>query len=118
MSLKFVLVGAVIAAASQLAAQQPAPRVINGGLPSVSPRGEVIAFISNREGTFDVYVASLDGSQLIRITNSPENESAPFWTLDNRLIFSTWAENKSTVYAASPRNTTPLAIATSPSRNL
>jgi TolB protein len=108
----------IVAAASQLGAQQPAPRVINGGLPSVSPRGEVIAFISNREGTFDVYATSPDGSQLMRITNSPENESAPFWTLDDRLIFSTWAGDKSTIYAASSRNPTPLAIATSPSRNL
>jgi TolB protein len=108
----------IVAAASPLGAQQPTRPIMNGGLPSVSPGGDAIAFISNRDGTNDVYVTTPDGSQLTRITNSPENESAPFWTLDRRLIFSTWAGNVSTVYAAASRNPTPLAIATSPSRNL
>ena len=108
----------LLAAASPLVAQQPARPMINGGLPSVSPSGQVIAFISNRDGTDDIYATSPDGSQLMRITNSPEHESAPFWTLDERLIFSVWAGNVSTVYAAASRNPTPLAIATSPNRNL
>jgi len=108
----------VLVVASRLAAQQPVRPVINGGLPSVSPSGEVIAFISNRSGTNDIYATSPDGSQLMRITNSPDNESAPFWTLDERLVFSVWAGNVSTVYAASSRNPQPLAIATAASRNL
>jgi Tol biopolymer transport system component len=78
----------------------------------------VIAFISNRDGTDDIYVTSPDGSQLMRITNSPEHESAPFWTRDDRLIFSVWANNVTTVYAAASGNPTPLAIATSPNRNI
>src|SRR4026209_2527435 len=88
-----------VAAASQLGAQQPARPVTNGGLPSVSPSGEIIAFVSNREGTYDIYATNPDGSHLLRITNTPNNESAPFWTLDDRLVFSTWAGNASTVYA-------------------
>ena len=106
----------IVAAASQLVAQQPAPRVINGGLPSVSPKGDAIAFMSNRSGAYDVYVTTADGAQLMRITNTPENESAPFWTLDDRLIFSTWAGDKSTVYAASARNPQPLAIGSAAGR--
>ena len=106
----------IVVAASQLGAQQPAPRVINGGLPSVSPAGDAIAFVSNRSGTYDVYVTTPDGSELMRITNTPENESAPFWTQDRRLVFSTWAANTSTVYAASSRNPTPLAIGTAAGR--
>ena len=113
-----ILLAFLVACASQAAAQQPNPRVINGGLPSVSPSGQVIAFMSNRAGTFDVYATSPDGSQLMRITDTPANESAPFWTLDDRLVFSVWANNVSTVYAASSRNPQPLAIATAASRNL
>ncbi len=105
-----------VAAASPLGAQQPARPVTNGGLPSVSPSGEIIAFVSNREGTYDIYATSPDGAQLLRITNTPDNESAPFWTLDDRLVFSTWAGNASTVYAASSRNPQPLAIGTAAGR--
>jgi TolB protein len=93
-----------------LAAQQPNRPVINGGLPSVSPSGDAIAFISNRSGTNDVYVTSPDGGELIRVTNDAANESAPFWTRDDRVVFSVWADNASTVYSASARATTPIVI--------
>src|SRR5688572_11527773 len=93
-----------------LAAQQPNRPVINGGLPSVSPSGDAIAFISNRSGTNDVYVTSPDGGELIRLTNDAANESAPFWTRDDRVVFSVWADNASTVYSASPRATAPTVI--------
>ena len=91
-------------------AQQPARPVINGGLPSVSPVGDAIAFMSNRSGTYDVYVTSPDGTELMRITNSADAESAPFWTADARVVFSTWADNTSTVYAVSSRAPTPTVI--------
>lgn len=93
-----------------LAAQQPNRPVINGGLPSVSPSGEAIAFMSNRSGTFDVYVTSPDGAELIRLTNDAANESAPFWTRDDRVVFAVWADNASTVYSANARATTPTVI--------
>ena len=92
------------------AAQQPARPVMNGGLPSVSPRGDAIAFISNRDGTHDVYVTTPDGSQLMRITNTPAPESAPLWTSAARVVFATWADNKSTVYAASSDSPQPTVI--------
>ena|SRR5687768_5642813 len=111
-----ILVAVLIASTSQATAQQPAPRVINGGLPSVSPHGDAIAFMSNRSGTYDVYVTSSDGSHLLRVTNSPANESAPFWTNDDRVVFSVWADNAATVYAASSRNPKPLAIGTAAGR--
>lgn len=112
---RFVL-AALVAAASLSGAQQPSRPIINGGLPSVSPQGDAIAFVSNRSGNHDVYVVMPDGSHLLRITDSPANESAPFWTLDNRVIFSVWADNASTVYAASSRNPQPARIGTATGR--
>jgi Tol biopolymer transport system component len=96
-------------------AQQPKPPVINGGLPSVSPSGDAIAFLSNRDGDYDVYVTTPDGSELMRITRSPASESAPLWT-GSRLVFAIWADNKSTVYAASAGAPQPTAIGTSSGR--
>lgn len=104
----FVSAGLVLPAI--LAAQQPPRPMMNGGLPSVSPRGDAIAFVSNRAGTYDVYIASTDGSQLMRVTENAESESAPFWTLDNRVVFSVWADNVSTIYAASARSPVPTII--------
>ena len=66
--------------------------------------------MSNRSGTFDVYVTSPDGGELIRLTNDAANESAPFWTRDDRVVFSVWADNASTVYSASARATAPTVI--------
>jgi Tol biopolymer transport system component len=105
-----ILFVSVLSAPLLLGAQQPAPRVINGGLPSVSPSGQVIAFISNRSGTNDVYLTSPDGNELIRLTNDASNESAPFWTRDDRVVFSVWADNASTVYVASAHAMTPAVI--------
>lgn len=96
--------------------QQPNPPVTNGGLPAVSPRGDVIAFISNRDGNYDVYITTPDGTNNLRITNTPVPESAPVWTADGRLVFATWADNKSTVYAASEHNPTPSVIGTTSGR--
>jgi len=98
-------------------AQQPAQRVINGGLPSVSPRGDAIAFTSNRSGSYDVYVTSPDGTELLRITNTPVSESPPFWTSDGRVVFSTWADNVATVFAASARAPEPVVIGTAGGRS-
>jgi len=99
-----------------LRAQQPKPPVTNGGLPSVAPRGDAIAFISNRDGNYDVYVTTPDGANSLRVTTTPANESAPVWTADGRLVFATWADNKSTVFAASASNPTPTVIGTSTGR--
>jgi Tol biopolymer transport system component len=111
-----VLVAALSATPFLLEAQQPTRPVINGGLPSVSPRGDAIAFISNRSGNNDVYVSSPDGSQLQRITDSPAPESAPFWTRDDRVVFSVWRDSAASVYAASARSPVPTLVGTAAGR--
>ena len=112
-----LILAALATGAALSGAQQPTRPVINGGLPSVSPNGDAIAFVSNRSGTNDVYVTRADGVQLLRITDSPANESAPFWTLDDRVVFSVWADNTSTVYSASDRNPQPTIIGTAAGRS-
>jgi Tol biopolymer transport system component len=106
-----------ITAGLSFIAQQGNPPVINGGLPSVSPRGDAIAFVSNRSGSFDIYVTTVDGQESTRITDSPAPESAPFWTSDARLVYSVWTENASTVYSASSRARDPKVIGRAPGRS-
>src|SRR5262249_54733378 len=56
--------------------------------PSLSPDGRSIAFISNRDGQWDIYVGLVSGGQPIRITNDSNLETRPRWSPDGtRLLF-------------------------------
>ena len=52
--------------------------------PALSPDGTRIAFSSNREGLFSIYVIGTDGEGLRRITNGPDSE--PAWSPDGTKI--------------------------------
>ncbi|MCI6437491.1 TolB family protein, partial [Fibrobacter sp.] len=47
--------------------------------PTWSPDGKLIAFSSNRSGSYQIYIMRKDGSNVTRITNSGENTS-PTWS--------------------------------------
>lgn len=52
-----------------------------------SPDGEQIAFVSKREGIFDLYVMDADGSHVQRLTATPDiTELRPVWSPDGRFI--------------------------------
>jgi TolB protein len=68
--------------------------------PSVSPDGSKIAFNSDRDGTPDLYVMSADGSNVVRLTQNPERESAPVWSPDGRTLrFFVTGTDASRIYA-------------------
>ena len=48
--------------------------------------GSRIAFVSNRDGNLEVYVANADGSDPQRITTTEAAEGTPVWTPDGRQI--------------------------------
>ena len=45
--------------------------------PEASPDGELIAFMSKRDGNWEVYVVNADGSNLRRLTDHPGNDGLP-----------------------------------------
>ena len=49
---------------------------INNGLNSWSPDGKQIAFVSNRTGTYEIYVMNADGSGITQVTRGPESHRA------------------------------------------
>ena len=51
----------------------------NNEHPTWSPDGKLIAFASNRGGSYQIYIMRKDGSNVTRITNSGENTS-PTWS--------------------------------------
>lgn len=54
--------------------------------PSVSPRGDRIAFVSSRDGDAEVYVMRADGSGVRRLTAFHRDDWGPSWSPDGRTV--------------------------------
>lgn len=54
--------------------------------PALSPDGRSVAFVSNRDGHFNVYVGLVRGGNLVQITNDSNVESAPKWSPDGTTL--------------------------------
>ena len=54
--------------------------------PAWSPDGRKLAFVSQRDGNFEIYVMNADGSAPENLTRQPENDSHPSWSRDGRRI--------------------------------
>jgi hypothetical protein len=56
--------------------------------PALSPDRTRIAFSSNRQGSYDLFLMDADGTGLRRLTTDPGTEGEPVWTPDgSRLIY-------------------------------
>lgn len=59
--------------------------------PTVSPDGERVAFVSNRNGIDNIYVYYIDSARVVAVTNSLTNAKSPSWSPDGKaLAFSTY----------------------------
>jgi serine/threonine protein kinase len=57
--------------------------------PSLSPDARSVAFVSNRDGQWDLYVGLVTGGGLVRLTNDAHVEARPRWSPDGtKLLFS------------------------------
>jgi TolB protein len=54
--------------------------------PAPSPDGNRIAFMSLRDGNWEIYVVNTDGSNLQRLTDDPGQDGLPTWSPDGRAI--------------------------------
>ena len=70
------------------------------GNPVWSPNGQQIAFMSNREGSMDIYVMSKDGGTPKRLTTDSGDETPITWHDNNHVLFSAalWTEPKSIIF--------------------
>ncbi len=54
--------------------------------PALSPDGSSVAFVSNRDGHFNIYVGLVSGGNLIQITNGSEVKATPRWSPDGTVL--------------------------------
>ncbi len=65
--------------------------------PSPSPNGEKIAFASNRNGFWDLYLLDLASGDVAQLTNTPQYEGAPTWSPDGSPLLITPPPGRQTV---------------------
>lgn len=59
--------------------------------PALNPERTRLAFASDRDGDWDLYVMELSSGETIQVTNSPQYDSAPSWSPDGQwLAFETY----------------------------
>jgi Tol biopolymer transport system component len=64
------------------------------------PRRGRIAFASDRDGNFEIYVMSADGGGLTRITDNAADDLSPVWSADgDRLAFVSYRDGNAEIYA-------------------
>ena len=67
-----------------------APRLLaadaSAASPAGSPNGQSVAFMSQRDGNWEVYRVNLDGTGLARLTNNGANDGLPAWSPDGSSI--------------------------------
>ncbi len=72
--------------------------------PAPSPDGQRIAFMSRREGNWDIYIVNADGSGLLPLTSDPAEDGLPTWSPDGRVIaFVSHRGESWAVWAMTPR---------------
>lgn len=54
--------------------------------PSPSPDGEKIAFASNRNGFWDLYLMDLSSGDISQLTDTPDYEGSPTWSPDGSFL--------------------------------
>lgn len=54
--------------------------------PSIGPDGSRMAFSSNRNGYWDIYLLDLSSGQVTRLTDTPEYDASPTWSPDGQWI--------------------------------
>lgn len=67
--------------------------------PRWSPDGRRIAFKSNRNGNYDLFLMDADGRNVVRVTDDPANDHDPAWLPDGQsLVFMSERDSRADLY--------------------
>jgi len=90
----------------QASSAQPLTRLTYGSWddidPAVSPDGKRVAFASNRNGYWDLYVLDLLGGEVTRLTDSLEYDGSPAWSPDGLwVVYETYVDENLDIFIRS-----------------
>lgn len=69
--------------------------------PALSPDGTQLAFASNRDGVFDLYLLTLTTGDITRLTDTPAFDANPTWSPDGRfLAYESYENDNLDIYVA------------------
>ncbi|MBI4202743.1 MAG: PD40 domain-containing protein [Chloroflexi bacterium] len=64
----------------------PTPTLVTNGQPAWSPDGSKIAFSTDRDGDYEIYVMDWDGSNPTQLTSNTWSDRQPSWSSDSSRI--------------------------------
>lgn len=67
--------------------------------PTLSPDGQMIAYVSDVGGTRQVLVKNLGRGESIQLTDGPHSAHSPTWTNDGRILFSQVGANHQSIFS-------------------
>jgi hypothetical protein len=83
--------------------------------PSLPSLPGEIAFSSNREGNFEIYVQNGADRSLVRLTNHPAVDTQPTWSPNgNRIAFTTHRDGNNEIYIMDANGSNPINISNHP----
>ncbi|MCA1626720.1 MAG: hypothetical protein LC742_01980, partial [Acidobacteria bacterium] len=83
------------------------------------PQRGRIAFASDRDGDFEIYVMNPDGGGLTRITNEPTDDLSPVWSPDGeRLAFVSYRDGNAEIYVMNSDGSNPTRLTDNPAADL
>lgn len=87
--------------------------------PAIHPDGSKIAFSSNRNGFWDIYILDLTNGKVYQLTNTPEYDGAPTWSPDGKWIaFESYLDDNLEIQILSlDTNSQPIRLTEDPSRD-
>jgi serine/threonine protein kinase len=65
---------------------QPLTDLNEDTAPAPSPDGQRVAFMSRRDGNWEIYIINVNGTDLQRLTDNPADDGLPTWSPDGRAL--------------------------------
>lgn len=83
--------------------------------PAVSPDGTRLAFASNREGFWDIYILNLKDGQTTRFTNTSAYDAFPSWSPDGSyLVYESYLSDLEIIVQAVESGSSPILLSENP----
>jgi Tol biopolymer transport system component len=90
-----------------------------GVLPVVAAENGKIAFVSNRDGNFEIYAMNADGTDQTCLTKNPALDGDPSWSPDGlKIAFHSNRDGNSEIYLMNPDGTNQIRITNNPADDI